>query len=61
MAPPPAAEVHVDPTMKKLPVGSTVSSVHVDYNYFEVGTGQVNKSAAETILGAKKRPTSAKN
>ncbi|KAM4599306.1 SEC23-interacting protein isoform 1-T2 [Fundulus diaphanus] len=24
------------------PVGSAVSSVHVDYNYFEVGTGQVS-------------------
>lgn len=43
-APPPAAEVPSDPTVKKLPVGSTVSSVHVDYNYFEVGTGQVNTS-----------------
>uniref|UniRef100_A0AAX7VBC6 SEC23 interacting protein n=1 Tax=Astatotilapia calliptera TaxID=8154 RepID=A0AAX7VBC6_ASTCA len=41
-APPPAAEVPSDPTVKKLPVGSTVSSVHVDYNYFEVGTGQVS-------------------
>uniref|UniRef100_A0A1A7YL31 SEC23 interacting protein n=1 Tax=Iconisemion striatum TaxID=60296 RepID=A0A1A7YL31_9TELE len=38
VAPPPAA----DPTTKKLPVGNTVSSVHVDYNYFEVGTGQVS-------------------
>ncbi|XP_054877702.1 SEC23-interacting protein isoform X2 [Poeciliopsis prolifica] len=26
----------------KPPVGSTVSSVHVNYNYFEVGTGQVS-------------------
>ncbi|XP_063347281.1 SEC23-interacting protein isoform X2 [Pelmatolapia mariae] len=46
-APPPAAAtsaaaVPSDPTVKKLPVGSTVSSVHVDYNYFEVGTGQVS-------------------
>lgn len=46
-APPPAAatsaaEVPSHPTVKKLPVGSTVSSVHVDYNYFEVGTGQVS-------------------
>ncbi|XP_017279829.1 SEC23-interacting protein [Kryptolebias marmoratus] len=40
--PPPAAEALGDPTTKKLPVGSTVSSVHVDYNYFEVGTGQVS-------------------
>uniref|UniRef100_A0A1A8KAM5 SEC23 interacting protein n=1 Tax=Nothobranchius kuhntae TaxID=321403 RepID=A0A1A8KAM5_NOTKU len=38
VAPPPAA----DPTTKKLPVGNTVSSIHVDYNYFEVGTGQVS-------------------
>ncbi|XP_022599457.1 SEC23-interacting protein [Seriola dumerili] len=37
-----AAEALPDPTLKKLPVGSTVSSVHVDYNYFEVGTGQVS-------------------
>lgn len=39
---PPAAEALPDPAVKKLPVGRTVSSVHVDYNYFEVGTGQVN-------------------
>ncbi|KAL0964233.1 hypothetical protein UPYG_G00321150 [Umbra pygmaea] len=26
----------------KLPVGGTYSSIHVDYNYFEVGTGQVS-------------------
>lgn len=38
-APPPAAEALPDPSVKKLPVGS---SIHVDYNYFEVGTGQVN-------------------
>ncbi|KAM4607639.1 SEC23-interacting protein [Polymixia lowei] len=36
-----AAETLPDPTMKKLPVGKT-SSIHVDYNYFEVGTGQVS-------------------
>lgn len=41
--PPPAAEAVVDPAVRKLPVGSTVSSVHVDYKCFEVGTGQVNK------------------
>ncbi len=41
-APPPAAEAVPDPSVKKLPVGNTVSSVHVNYNYFEVGTGQVN-------------------
>ncbi|KAG7229944.1 hypothetical protein INR49_009664 [Caranx melampygus] len=39
---PPAAEALPDPAVKKLPVGRTVSSVHVDYNYFEVGTGQVS-------------------
>ncbi|XP_031731709.1 SEC23-interacting protein [Anarrhichthys ocellatus] len=38
-APPPAAEALSDPSVKKLPVGS---SIHVDYNYFEVGTGQVS-------------------
>ncbi|XP_042358329.1 SEC23-interacting protein [Plectropomus leopardus] len=38
-APPPAAEAHPDPSVKKLPVGN---SIHVDYNYFEVGTGQVS-------------------
>ncbi|XP_028844867.1 SEC23-interacting protein isoform X2 [Denticeps clupeoides] len=26
----------------KLPVGRTVSSIHVDYSYFEIGTGQVS-------------------
>lgn len=26
---------------RKLPVGASVSSVNVDYEYFEVGTGQV--------------------
>ncbi|XP_059215534.1 SEC23-interacting protein [Centropristis striata] len=40
-APAPAAEAPPDPSVKKLPVGNTVS-VHVDYNYFEVGTGQVS-------------------
>uniref|UniRef100_A0A8C9X7T2 SEC23 interacting protein n=1 Tax=Sander lucioperca TaxID=283035 RepID=A0A8C9X7T2_SANLU len=30
-----------DPSVKKLPVGNSVS-IHVDYNYFEVGTGQVS-------------------
>ncbi|XP_054655230.1 SEC23-interacting protein isoform X1 [Dunckerocampus dactyliophorus] len=38
--PPHAAETLPDPGVKKLPVG--VSSIHVDYNYFEVGTGQVS-------------------
>lgn len=40
-APLPGAEVLPDPSMKKLPVGNNVSSIHVNYNYFEVGTGQV--------------------
>uniref|UniRef100_A0A673YU36 SEC23 interacting protein n=1 Tax=Salmo trutta TaxID=8032 RepID=A0A673YU36_SALTR len=30
------------PGTTKLPVGGTYSSVHVDYNYFKVGTGQVS-------------------
>ncbi|XP_034040533.1 SEC23-interacting protein [Thalassophryne amazonica] len=42
LAGPQATEASSDPTVKKLPVGNTVSSVHVDYNYFEVGTGQVS-------------------
>ncbi|XP_071378662.1 SEC23-interacting protein isoform X1 [Centroberyx affinis] len=42
VVPTPAAEPLPDPTIKKLPVGKTISSVHVDYNYFEVGTGQVS-------------------
>ncbi|XP_051278235.1 SEC23-interacting protein [Dicentrarchus labrax] len=41
-APPPAAEALPDPSVKTLPAGNTVSSIHVDYNYFEVGTGQVS-------------------
>ncbi|XP_060097495.1 SEC23-interacting protein isoform X1 [Heteronotia binoei] len=31
-----------DPTKRKLPVGASVSSAHIDYEYFEVGTGQVS-------------------
>ncbi|MBN3282547.1 S23IP protein, partial [Polyodon spathula] len=27
---------------RRLPVGSTISSMHVDYDYFEAGTGQVS-------------------
>nr|XP_046258778.1 SEC23-interacting protein isoform X2 [Scatophagus argus] len=42
VGPPPAAEALPDSSVKKPPVGSTVSSIHVDYNYFEVGTGQVS-------------------
>ncbi|XP_053548631.1 SEC23-interacting protein isoform X2 [Bombina bombina] len=32
----------LEPPKKKLPVGASVSSVHVDYEYFETGTGQVS-------------------
>ncbi|XP_042314626.1 SEC23-interacting protein isoform X2 [Sceloporus undulatus] len=31
-----------DPSKKKLPVGASVSSANIDYEYFEVGTGQVS-------------------
>lgn len=41
-APPPPAQGLPEPSVKKLPVGNSVSSIHVDYNCFEVGTGQVN-------------------
>lgn len=41
-APPPAAGAAPDLSLKTLPAGN---SVHVDYNYFEVGTGQVNVTA----------------
>ncbi|XP_041645665.1 SEC23-interacting protein [Cheilinus undulatus] len=37
-----AAEALPDTSVKKLPVGNSFSSIHVDYNYFEVGTGQVS-------------------
>lgn len=36
------AEPPPETTFKKLPVGKTVSSIHVDYDYFAVGTGQVS-------------------
>ncbi|CAL8299732.1 unnamed protein product [Merluccius merluccius] len=42
LVPVPAAAPLADPAAKKLPVGKSSSSVHVDYNYFEVGTGQVS-------------------
>ncbi|XP_019947867.2 SEC23-interacting protein isoform X1 [Paralichthys olivaceus] len=42
VTPPQAAEALPDPAVQKLPVGNTVSSIHVNYNYFEVGTGQVS-------------------
>lgn len=34
-------ETSAEPASNKLPVGRTMSSIHVDYNYFEIGTGQV--------------------
>lgn len=37
----PAPESTPDPASIKLPVGRSMSSVHVNYNYFEIGTGQV--------------------
>ncbi|XP_063731600.1 SEC23-interacting protein isoform X2 [Eleginops maclovinus] len=39
--PPPAAEATPESSVNKLPVGNTMH-VHVDYDYFEVGTGQVS-------------------
>ena len=39
MAPPP---LESNESKRKLPVGAYVSSVHVDYESFEVGTGQVS-------------------
>lgn len=39
---PTAAEALANAAVKQLPVGNAVSSIHVDYNYFEVGTGQVS-------------------
>ncbi|KAI3362622.1 hypothetical protein L3Q82_001701 [Scortum barcoo] len=41
-APPPAVETPPETSVQKFPAGNTVSSIHVDYNYFEVGTGQVS-------------------
>ncbi|XP_041921612.1 SEC23-interacting protein isoform X3 [Alosa sapidissima] len=42
-APPPQnAEPVPTPVSSKPPVGRTMSSIHVDYNYFEIGTGQVS-------------------
>lgn len=41
-APQPAPDDPAGTSAPKPPVGSAVSSVHVDYNYFEVGTGQVS-------------------
>lgn len=39
--PPVQMEPTPDSAVSKLPVGKTMSSIHVDYNYFEIGTGQV--------------------
>jgi len=39
--PPVQTEPTPDPSISKLPVGRNMSSIHVDYNYFEIGTGQV--------------------
>lgn len=44
-APLQAATTLPAPLVQKLPVG--VSSIHVDYNYFEVGTGQVDETDDE--------------
>lgn len=41
--PPPAVEAHPDGSVQQLQVGNSISSVHVNYNYFEVGTGQVER------------------
>uniref|UniRef100_A0A8C2K373 SEC23 interacting protein n=1 Tax=Cyprinus carpio TaxID=7962 RepID=A0A8C2K373_CYPCA len=40
--PPVQTEPTPHPAVSKLPVGRTMSSIHVDYNYFEIGTGQVS-------------------
>uniref|UniRef100_A0A671NU63 SEC23-interacting protein-like n=1 Tax=Sinocyclocheilus anshuiensis TaxID=1608454 RepID=A0A671NU63_9TELE len=40
--PPVQTEPTPDSAVSKLPAGRTMSSIHVDYNYFEIGTGQVS-------------------
>lgn len=40
-APPPVAQAAPESPANKLPVGNAVSSIHVNYDYFAVGTGQV--------------------
>lgn len=40
--PPAAAEAPLDTSVKSPPGGNAFSSIHVNYNYFEVGTGQVS-------------------
>lgn len=39
-----------DPAKRKLPVGALVSSAHIDYEYFEVGTGQVSNMSIKNPL-----------
>ncbi|CAG04716.1 unnamed protein product [Tetraodon nigroviridis] len=39
---PSPAETALESLAKKLPVGNAVSSIHVNYDYFAVGTGQVS-------------------
>lgn len=39
---PSPADAAPEAPAKKLPVGRSISSVHVNYDYFAVGTGQVN-------------------
>ncbi|XP_056903627.1 SEC23-interacting protein isoform X2 [Takifugu flavidus] len=41
-APPPLAQAAPESPANKLPVGNAVSSIHVNYDYFAVGTGQVS-------------------
>ncbi|XP_053731665.1 SEC23-interacting protein [Synchiropus splendidus] len=42
VAPLPAPELPPDTSMTKSPTGRGISSIHVDYNYSETGTGQVS-------------------
>lgn len=39
-----------DPSKKRLPVGASVSSANIDYEYFEVGTGQVSCMQVKIVL-----------
>lgn len=36
---------------RKLPVGASVSSVNIDYEYFEIGTGQVRLCRSKQFKG----------
>lgn len=49
----PAAETLAKPSVKQPPVRNTISSIHVNYNYFEVGTGQVNPMSNKMMDGVK--------